>query len=168
MHISACGTAELPALTELYRDAFPDEDLVPLIKKLVGHPSTSLALVAKKAGKIIGHIHYSACELASTKPVLLGPLAIASDHQRQGVGTALIRDAQSKLDAAGVSHIVVLGDPNYYGRHGFAAETSIKPPYDLPEEWAGAWQSLALGGALAPSGTLIVPEPWQDPKLWGA
>jgi hypothetical protein len=43
-----------------------------------------------------------------------------------------------------VGKVLVLGDPAYYGRFGFAKETAIQPPYPLPEAWDGAWQSLVL------------------------
>ncbi len=43
----------------------------------------------------------------------------------------------------------------------------MSPPYALPAEWAGAWQSLALGDDGPPAtGTLHVPDPWADPVLW--
>ena len=54
-----------------------------------------------------------------------------------------------------------------YSRHGFTPETAIQPPYALPKEWAGAWQSLVPEDTQPLTGRLSVPEYWQDPVLWG-
>ena len=98
---------------------------------------------------------------------MLAPLAVDPAVQRQGVGTALVQEGVRRLTDLGFAKLFVLGDPGYYRRHGFAAETAISPPYQLPEEWAGAWQGLPLGEGVADlAGTLRVPEPWQDKALW--
>ena len=48
-----------------------------------------------------------------------------------------------------------------------AAESSVKPPYELPAAWEAAWQSLSLrGGSQDLSGTLSVPEPWRQRAYW--
>ena len=66
-----------------------------------------------------------------------------------------------------IGHVYVLGDPNYYGRSGFLAEIEVSPPYPLPAEWDGAWQSIRLGDAEPPpEGTLQAPAPWTKPELW--
>ncbi|MHA1189117.1 MAG: GNAT family N-acetyltransferase, partial [Alphaproteobacteria bacterium] len=63
--------------------------------------------------------------------------------------------------------VYVLGDPAYYRRLGFESEDSVKPPYPLPEEWRGAWQSLGLGAGKPPlRGKLSVPQPWRQRALW--
>ena len=107
----------------------------------------------------------SPCDIEGTQVWLLGPLAVHPDHQRQGIGTTLIREGQSSLD--GPSTIVLLGDPAYYQRHGFRPDTGIQPPYPLPPEWREAWQSIRTENAAPLTGTLSVPEYWRDPALWG-
>ncbi|NJO38567.1 MAG: N-acetyltransferase, partial [Rhizobiales bacterium] len=55
----------------------------------------------------------------------------------------------------------------YYRRLGFLPESQVLPPYPLPAEWRGAWQSLSLGSAGGPCrGELAVPAPWLRPALW--
>ena len=61
----------------------------------------------------------------------------------------------------------VLGDPAYYGRFGFTPETHVEPPFPLPAEWGGAWQSQYLDGSRVPCpGKLDVPPQWLQPALW--
>lgn len=62
--------------------------------------------------------------------------------------------------------VLVLGDPRYYRRFGFAPEAATLPPYELPAEWVGAWQSIDLRddpGDL--SGILCPPTAWLVPSL---
>ena len=76
--------------------------------------------------------------------VLLSPMAVAHDHQRQGVSQILIRDALGALRAEGAEVAITYGDPNYYGRVGFETitEKQASPPLSLsyPQGWIG--QSL--------------------------
>lgn len=179
------------AIEALYPRAFPDEDLLPLIRSLLGRPDV-LSLAARpdagggkdrpsippggdgapgsspaKAAHITGHVVFTRAGTpdAPDALALLGPLCVAPEHQRRGIGGALIRAGLDRLRADGVRVVLVLGDPGYYGRHGFRADAAIAPPYTLPDEWAGAWQSLTLGPDVPP-GPIILPDPWLDPALW--
>ena len=71
------------------------------------------------------------------------------------------------IQYADIGTVCVLGDPEYYSRLGFAEETGIEPPYPLPEEWLGAWQSRPLGSAPSATGTLSLPSAWMHAELWG-
>lgn len=165
--------ADQDATLDLYGRAFPEEELRPLVQDLLQLPEDDVfSLTAVKGGKIIGHIAFTICGLAEdedARTALLGPLAIDPDYQRQGIGRALQQAGFDRLVELDIRTVCVLGDPAYYGRLGFKAELGIKPPYPIPEEWASAWQSLNLTGGERCSlpGTLTVPEPWQNPALWG-
>lgn len=157
---------DAPELERLYRAAFPEEDLVPLLEAMRAAKARPIMLIAERDLAIMGHIALTPCRAGASIVALLGPLAIHPDHQRQGLGTALIREGLSRLQSKGIDVVLVLGDPAYYHRHGFAQEAGITPPYTLPEEWRSAWQSLSLSGA-RPVGQLEVPDYWRDPALWG-
>ena len=159
---------DTPAIRALYPAAFPEEDLLPLVSDLLGRADV-LSLVATGGDAVTGHIAFTTCHVAGAEATLalLGPLAITPAHQRTGLGTALIRDGIARLTAAGAARVFVLGDPAYYGRHGFTAEAEVTPPHPLPDTWSGAWQSLSLGTARPDlSGPLTVPPPWQPRALW--
>lgn len=49
----------------------------------------------------------------------LGPLGVLPDHQRCGVGQALMHGVLAAADALDELAVVLLGDPGYYGRFGF-------------------------------------------------
>lgn len=163
--IRATTADDRAALARLYPQAFPDEDLLPLVRALLDVPDV-LSLAACDGAEVAGHAVFSPCAVAATPVALLGPMAVAPSHQRQGLGGALIRRGLDELTRAGVARVMLLGDPAYYGRFGFRADADVRPPYPLPDAWAVAWQSLRLGDAPALQGVLEMPAPWQDAALW--
>lgn len=161
---------DLASIARLYPQAFPDEDLLPLVRHLLTQEPDILSLVAEAEQSLSGHILFTICGLTGTdvRAALLAPLAVAPAWQRQGVGTALIRESLRQLQSAGVDQVYVLGDPAYYGRTGFKPESGIAPPYPLPDEYRDAWQSLSLGSAPPlDHGPLKLPQVWMQPALWG-
>lgn len=162
--ISKTTNAELAALASLYRDAFPEEDLTGLVAELAPRDDV-LSLAARENSRMVGHVCYTTCTIdGGGTAILLGPLAVASDRQHKGVGTALIGEGFARFRAV---PMLVLGDPAYYSRFGFTEEPNITTPYAIPAEWAPAWQSVVPDGT-APSGSLHVPPPWQDSALWSS
>ena len=179
MKIRETIASDMPDLEALYPAAFPDEELRPLVRALQGEPADTLSLAAFTAAKLVGHIVRTRCHVDGSDATfaLLGPLAVLPEHQRTGIGTALVETGVQRLRDEGVCSIYVLGDPAYYGRFGFVHEVSVAPPYELPEAWASAWQSLAISngtttartavsGTIAPGAKLQLTATWQRPELW--
>ena len=157
------------ALETLYASAFPDEDLVPLLRALLRAEEEVLSLVAIVDRTTVGHVAFTACDIGDYEAgaALLGPLAVAPDRQREGIGSRLVRAGLHRLGETGVGRVFVLGDPAYYARFGFAPDGRVHPPYPIPPAWAEAWQSVGLGqDPSSPEGTLAVPPAWQKPDLW--
>ncbi|MGE3248148.1 MAG: GNAT family N-acetyltransferase [Beijerinckiaceae bacterium] len=168
--IRPCLPADSAALETLYAAAFPDEDLLPLLRRLLHQQHGELCLVAVADGEPVGHIVFSTCRVTgcADKAALLGPLAVAPTLQRRGIGGALVRAGLGRLKNDGVVRVFVLGDPAYYRRFGFAPESGVSTPYPIPEEWRSAWQFIDLvEGIGALEGGLAVPDPWRHQALWG-
>ena len=72
----------------------------------------------------------------------------------------------ARLAEAAVRQVFVLGDPRFYGRLGFAAESQVLPPCPLPVAWRDAWQSRIIAGHPLTPGRLSLPAPWHNPALW--
>ena len=156
-------------IESLYTKAFPDENLLPLVADLIREGPATLSLVGTADSMILGHVIFTKCDGPGNgaPSALLGPLAVVPEWQRRGIGSAIVRNGLQRLQDAGVNHVYVLGDPAYYGRLGFRAETCVLPPYKLPPEWAGAWQSRNLtNGEMPRSGNLLLPRPWLKAALW--
>lgn len=169
LEIRESHPGDRPAILALYPAAFPDEDLLPLLNQLLDLDTDILSLVALSDGALAGHVIFTRCrtEPGSASVALLGPLAVAPNRQRQGVGGSLIEVGLQQLETGGTARVCVLGDPGYYGRFGFTREDAVTPPYPLPAQWDGAWQSVHLKEDHATvSGALQVPGPWQNQALW--
>ena len=153
----------------LYPRAFPDEDLLPLVRDLLQDPGVALSLVATIDSNLAGHVVFTRCGFSgnSEKAAMLGPLAVSPMYQGQGVGSKLVRAGLQQMEHEDVDRVFVLGDPAYYGRFGFQPGSVVVPPYPLPAEWQDAWQSLSLAGSdLSRPGRLNLPDQWLQPSLW--
>ena len=82
-----------------------------------------LSLVAEEEGTIVGHVAFSPVTIdgpaGRSLGIGLGPLAVLPPRQRQGFGSELVRRGISEL-APRRQTMVVLGNPRYYARFGFA------------------------------------------------
>ena len=132
------------AIDSLYPEAFPDETLLRLVRDLL---------------RDVGHAIFTRCGVVggSVNAALLGPLAVAPAWQRQGIGSAMVRAGLRRLEDMDVSLVCVLGDPAYYKRLGFLPESIVEPPFRLPAEWGGAWQSQSVGDKTAPTSRPCMP-----------
>ncbi len=160
---------DLDTIESLYLEAFPDENLLPLVRDLMGDATVTLSLAGVVNSQLVGHLIFTNCGVAGSHAsvALLGPLVVAPSWQGQGIGSAIVGAGLQRLETAGMDRVFVLGDPAYYKRLGFLPDTLVKPPYPLPAEWDGAWQSRKVGGVSTPlAGTLSVPRQWRQPALW--
>lgn len=111
----------------------------------------SLSLVCcDEFGTVVGHVAFSPVRVdgADCNWFGLGPLAVLPEHQTKGCGSALTRHGLERLRAMGARGCVVLGDPLYYARFGFAPCPSLQFPGVPP----GHFMALALGHQTPPTG----------------
>ncbi|KAG1649340.1 DNA polymerase I [Nymphon striatum] len=86
----------------------------------------TISTVALQNEEIVGHVAFSPATIAGTEGwYALGPVAVRLDFQLQGVGSQLIQDGLKHLKSLGALGCVLMGDPNYYGRFGFAANPAL-------------------------------------------
>lgn len=96
----------------------------------------TVSLVAEKMSEIIGHVAISPVTISdgSKNWYGLGPISVSPDHQRNGIGSALMREAMDKLKSIGADGCVLLGEPAYYSRFGFKPESCLVYP-GVPAEY---------------------------------
>lgn len=68
----------------------------------------------------------------------------AAGQSEPGIGSRLIRQLLAELQERHAAGCVVLGDPNYYGRFGFRAQTALTLP-GVPQDY---FRAIAFRGAL--------------------
>lgn len=95
-------------------------------------PLTDLSLVARNGGRLVGSIQYWPIELVCADSgarhglTLLGPVAVLPELQSQGLGKALMRHSLAIADAHGHAAMLLIGDPEYYGRFDFTSDATAQ------------------------------------------
>ena len=122
-----------------------------IVERLRGSGALTLSLVAVEEDSVIGHVAFSPVTIDGEDRQWfgLGPVAVRPDRQGKGTGSALIREGLNRLRGAGAMGCVLVGEPEYYGRFGFVADSRLAYP-ELPAEY---FQALPFGGDL-PTGTV--------------
>jgi len=114
-------------------------------------PVAALCLVARDAdGILAGAVRHWPVTVAGQKALLLGPIAVHSTRQGEGLGALLMGRAVDIARHAGWSRIMLVGDYQYYGRYGFfRLEDVVMPPPTNPERVLGlalereAWSGIS-------------------------
>lgn len=142
MEIRDESPADIPAVRRVNEAAFassPNE--ARLVDLLRARGKARISLVAASGDHVVGHVLFSPVTLEPARAgfdgVGLAPVAVLPEHQRQGIGSKLIREGIEKCRQAGYEAVVVLGDPGYYARFGFtrASDYGLRNEYAVVEEF---------------------------------
>lgn len=139
--------ADIQAIRAVNVAAFPTPGEAKLVDLLRNAGRLLISLVAVEDGKVVGHVAISPINFNGG--VGLAPVAVAPDHQRKGIGKALVQAAINVCRSEAFGFIVVLGEPEFYGRFGFVPASE----YNLEDEYGGgdAFQVLPLRDNHLPS-----------------
>ena len=124
----AAGVAELLAR------AFTEEPAIVGLEEALSRRSDSWGIVAAADDVVVGHVRLTRGWVDAPDRVVevlvLGPLSVAPEHQRQGIGGRLLTEALAVADRLEAPAVFLEGDPGYYGRQGWrpAAEIGVTPP----------------------------------------
>ncbi|EOR08430.1 bifunctional HD family hydrolase/N-acetyltransferase [Acinetobacter genomosp. 15BJ] len=133
IHIRDENPSDIERIFNLTKAAFATEQHSShteqfIVNALRNSNQLTLSLVAACNNKIIGHIAFSPVQISdgtTTGWYGLGPISVLPEYQGQGVGSKLMYagiEALKDLDAVGC---VLLGEPEYYGRFGFKADSRL-------------------------------------------
>ena len=96
-------------------------------------PIGRLSFALQDSGGLIGSIQCWPVQIDRTKLVLVGPVAVDPAKQNEGHGHRLMHSALEAAAAIGNPAMVMIGDPEYYGRFGFSAAAT--GGWTLPGRW---------------------------------
>lgn len=135
--------ADYPAVAALLRAAFldhphgrPGEPVEPaLLDALRQQGGLALALTAEAGGQVVGHIAFSPVTISGEAGAWygMGPVAVLPAWQGQGIGSSLVDEGLRQLRALGAQGCVLVGEPDYYRRFGFATDPLLTLPGVPPE-----------------------------------
>lgn len=134
------------------------------------HPFKIFSFVAIENNEVVGHIAFSPVVAESTNrhfAYILAPLAVSLKHQKNKIGSSLVKYGLDSISNSGSFITFVYGDPKYYCRFGFNIEMAreFMPQFKL--EFPEGWQALKLNSAIFPeSDTIICVDSLNNPNLW--
>ena len=133
------GEEDRVAVRAVNESAFETLAEAALVDALRDQARPNISLVAEEAGAVVGHIMFSPVVLpehAELAMMGLAPMAVSPEHQRQGIGSALVRAGLEECRGLGCGAVVVLGHPEYYPRFGFtpAVRFGVGCEYEVPDE----------------------------------
>lgn len=142
--IAAFQTLEISSHTEQF-----------IIDALRAAKALTLSLVAEMDGQVIGHIAFSPVTITDGTPDWhgLGPVSVSPEHQRMGIGTALIEAGLARLKAMNARGCCLVGHPEYYPKFGFANTSELALEGAPPE----AFFALSFDGRI-PQGAVVFHE----------
>lgn len=109
-------------------------------RRASAHFIPELSLVAVQDGRVVGHVITAPTDLQgdvgnTERPrrlLLLGPISVLPEFQRQGIGAALMWRTLEVAATRPEPMIVLFGHSAYYPRFGFrpARDFGLKPDFD--------------------------------------
>ncbi len=113
-------------------------------KQLAQTPKNDIhVFIAEEAGTLLGAAVFTRLTYPQDDRTVfvLGPVAVMTERQGQGIGQALLRHGLQVLRDVGVDIAMTYGDPNYYQKVGFRpiSEDEAPAPFklQLPHGWLG-------------------------------
>jgi putative acetyltransferase len=137
--IRAAAPADHDAIVAVTDAAFGGEERA---LRVVREVEPEISLVWEENGRIVGHTMLSRMRMGEHRPLQLSPVSVHPERQRQGIGSALVREALRQADALGEPFVLVLGHPAYYPRFGFEPATPLG--VIGPGDWGPAWMLARL------------------------
>lgn len=131
---------DVPAIREVNLAAFRDHPFSQqtehlIVEALRAAGALEVSLVAEVDGGVVGHIAFSPGGIGDTTSgwYVLGPVAVLPAYQGEGIGRALVEAGLEALRSRGASGCVLVGDPVFYTRFGFASNPGVTWP-GVPQE----------------------------------
>jgi putative acetyltransferase len=92
-----------------------------IIEALRVAKALTISLVAEMDVRVIGHIAFSPVTISDGTPNWygLGPVSVLPEHQRKGIGKALVKEGLSRLKDMNAQGCCLVGHPDYYRKFGF-------------------------------------------------
>lgn len=110
-----------------YTDGHLERRLVEEIRQ-EAYYIPELDMVAEEDGHMIGHFILSKFPINGqhvNEMLLLSPVSVAIDKQRQGIGLEMLKQGLERAKAMGYKGVIVEGNPKFYGHLGFRTSTEF-------------------------------------------
>jgi len=122
-----------------------------------------LSLVAEFDNQLVGHILFTPLVIDNGQQqfqsLVLGPVSVLPEFQKQGIGGALIRAGHQKATELGFQSVILIGHPEYYPRFGYkkASAFGLKVAMELTSDDVFMVVELVENALSGVSGMVVFP-----------
>ena len=142
--IEAETPADAPAVEALVLAAFGPGRFAKTAERLRERAAVVAGFVARDGERLIGSVRLWSIAIDDAPALFLGPIAVAADNRRAGLGAELVQACLSRAEAAGRG-VLLVGDAPYFGRFGFTAAPEVRLPGPVDPRrllWRGEGQPV--------------------------
>ncbi|WP_305758277.1 GNAT family N-acetyltransferase [Brevundimonas sp.] len=151
VRIEAETPADAAAVEALVLAAFGPGRFAKTAERLRERSSVAAAFVARDEGRPIGSVRLWRITIGETPALFLGPIAVAPDSRKAGLGADLVQACVDHAASLGVG-ILLVGDVGYFERFGFAVAPDVRlsGPVDRARLlWRGEGEPAGLARAVS-------------------
>jgi len=132
LRIDSETPADAAVIDDLVLAAFGPGRFAKTAERLRESAGVAGGFVAREGGGVTGSVRLWTISIGDAPALFLGPIAVAADNRRAGLGADLVRACLDLAGRQGVAGVLLVGDPPYFGRFGFgpAPEARLPGPVD--------------------------------------
>lgn len=137
--IDAETVADAAAVDALVLAAFGPGRFAKTAERLRETASVAIGFVARDGVTLLGSVRLWSITVGGEPALFLGPIAVAADNRRAGLGAELVQACLTWAGEAGRG-VLLVGDAPYFGRFGFEAAPDVRLPGPVDQSrvlWRG-------------------------------
>lgn len=142
--IEAETPADAPDVEALVLAAFGPGRFAKTAERLRERAAIVAGFVARDGERLLGSVRLWSIAIDDAPALFLGPIAVAADNRKAGLGAELVQACLGHAAEAGLG-VLLVGDVPYFGRFGFTAAPEVRLPGPVDPRrllWRGEGQPV--------------------------
>ncbi|HYC96658.1 N-acetyltransferase [Brevundimonas sp.] len=119
--------ADAPAVEALVLAAFGPGRFAKTAERLRERAAVAAGFVARDGERLPGSVRLWSITIGGVPAVFLGPIAVAADNRKAGLGGELVQACLAWAAERGMG-VLLVGDSPYFGRFGFTRAEDVRLP----------------------------------------
>ena len=142
--IEAETPPDAAAVEALVLAAFGPGRFAKTAERLRERAAVVAGFVARDGERLLGSVRLWSIAIDGAPALFLGPIAVAADNRKAGLGAELVQACLGHAAEAGLG-VLLVGDVPYFGRFGFTAAPEVRLPGPVDPRrllWRGEGQPV--------------------------